>query len=138
MIFTITASYGQYEDRCEATMYVCAELDEARKVMADLKRDISAALSTIALVGHDAVSHCEEPVWELAKSASWDGEVHLGISCMVMGQVSSGADFIEGEWATSAYNGDISYDMIVDAGLPSKYELLARPYEMKYFGERIH
>jgi len=134
MIYTITASHGHYEDRCDFPMYVCADLDEARTVMADLKRDIAAALATIALLGHDAVSHCEEPVWEVAQSASWDGEVHLGISCMVMGQVSNGADFIEGEWAVSCYNGDVSADFVEAMPIPTKYEVMALPYEQKYLG----
>lgn len=136
MIYTITASHGHYDDRCVFTMYACTDLEEARTVLADLKRDISAALTTIALVGQEAISHCEEPIWEVAMSASWDGEVRLVISCMVMGKVSRGADFIESESASSGYNGDVTAEFIENMPIPTKYEVLALPYEEKFFGYR--
>lgn len=141
MLYTITASHGHYDDRCVFTMYACTDLEEARTVLADLKRDISAALTTIALVGQEAIGHCEEPIWEVAMSASWDGEVHLSISCMVMGKVSSGADFIESETASSRYNGDVTAgdvtaEFIENTPVLTKYEVLALPYEQKFFGHR--
>jgi hypothetical protein len=138
MIYSITASFGQYEDRCDVSMYTTLDLEDARAVMVGLQHSIAAALTILQVVGHDAVANCEDAVWELARSASWDGEVHLAISLMPLGLVSHGSTFIEGVWAASSYNGDISHDMLEEAGLPNKYELLARPYEMLYFGERIH
>jgi hypothetical protein len=138
MIYTVTASYGQYEDRCDVTMYTSLDLEDARAVMLGLQHSLVAALSILQVIGHDAVATCEDAVWELAKSASWDGEVYLSISLMPLGRVTHGGTFIESVIASSAYNGDISYDMLEEAGLPTKYELLARPFEMEYYGERIH
>lgn len=140
MIYIITASHGHYEDRCDIRMYATDDLDDARAVMLELQQSIVAAMDMITVIGRDAIVNCSEVIWNIAYNAHSEGCVHLGISSMEMGVVSNGGTFIEGVYAESAYaflyNRDM-FDYVPDE-LPrmSKYEVLAMPYEIKYYGHK--
>jgi len=136
MIYTITASYGQYSDRCDIRVYATAELNDARTVMLGLQESIVTALDTITTVGHNAVINCSEAVWDIASGAHWEGEVRLAIHSMELGAVSNGATFVEGVIAESSREGLYTRDVRDYAAdeMPclNKYEVLALPYEAKY------
>jgi len=140
MIYIITATHGHYEDRCDIRMYASEDLDDARAVMLELQQSIIAAMDMITAIGCDGIVNCSEVIWNIAYSAHFEGRVHLGISGMELGLVSNGGMFIEGVYAESAheflYNRDV-YDYVPDE-LPrmSKYEVLAVPYEAKYYGHK--
>ena len=134
MIYTITASYGQYEDRCDVRMYMTADLGDCRAVMLGLQQSIVAALTILSVSGPEAVINCAEIVWDLAQQAYWDGQVHLTISSMELGVVTK-AEYVEGVIAESIYNGCVYYTPD-ELPLLTKYEILALPYEQKYLGYR--
>lgn len=136
MIYTVTASYGQYSDRCDIPMYTTADLDEARVVMFELQASIVATMDIITVDGHGIVTNCSEAIWNVASGAHWEGTVDITIHSMKMGVVSYGATFVEKVVAESTserfYNRDVyDYTGEEEPGM-SKYEMLALPYEDKY------
>lgn len=136
MIYSIIASYGQYSDHCDTTMYATIDLDDARKVMLGLQERIVAAMDLITVAGHGVTINCSEAIWDIASGAHWEGRVDLAIHSMELGVVSNGTTFVEGVFAESTcerlYNRDV-YNRVTDE-MPcmSKYEVLALYYEDKY------
>jgi hypothetical protein len=107
--------------------------------MGALRQTIIEALNVITVIGHDAVINCSEAIWNIASRAHWDGRVHLGISSIELDVVSDGATFLEGVYAESAYeflyNRDMNFEVDENSTM-NKYEVLAFPYEAKYYGYR--
>lgn len=136
MIYSITASYGQYSDHCDILMYTTADLDNARAVMVELQESIIAAMDTITVAGHHAIANCNESVWNIASGAHWEGMVDIAIRSMEMDVVAARVTFIEGVVAESSreriYNRDVRDHVADETPCLSKYEVLALPYEAKY------
>lgn len=136
MIYTVTASYGQYSDRCDIPMYTTADLVEARAVMFELQESIAATMDIITVDGHGIVTNCSEAIWNVASGAHWEGTVDITIHSMKMGVVSCGATFVEKVVAESTcerlYNRDVYNRATDEMPCMSKYEVLALYYEDKY------
>lgn len=135
MIYTIDASYGQFSDRCDISVYTTVDLDDARKVMLELQESIVKAMDTITTDGRDAIVNCGEVVWNIASGAHWDGMVYIAIRSMELGVVSCAA-FVDSVIAESSqeriYNRDVRNYVEDEMPCLSRYEVLALHYEAKY------
>lgn len=136
MIYSITASYGQYSDRCEISVYTTADLDDARTVMVELQESIIAAMDIITDVGHNATVNCSEVIWNIASGAHWDGMVHITIRSMELGVVSNGGTSVDSVIAESSqeriYNRDVRDYVADEMPCLNRHEVLALHYEAKY------
>lgn len=135
MIYTITASYGDYEDRCDIKLYITADLGDCQRVMRELWHKFIAEFDTLA--ANDVMVNRDDIISRIAYDAHFEGRVHLTISSMELGVVSV-PTFIESVCIESTLELMYNRDIVIgdELHILSKYEILALPYEAKYYGYR--
>jgi len=130
-----------YDDQQSVDMFTTNDIVAARSMMNTIIRDVQAAMTQLTLNGWDAVATVAEPIWNLARSSHWDGDVLVSIHYMEMDTLTHGRIHVDHKWIPNDYQVDNFYDELTRQHYDNDatvYEILARPYEIKYFGERIH
>ena len=135
-VYTVTASYGEYEDRCDIDMFSTTDSEAAKEMMATIIRSVTEAM----IVNDEVKLNCAEPIWNLARHAHWDGEVHVSLTYMDLGVLSYGVTHVESNWIHTDHRDYYRHKLEIDQrdNDATLYEIMARPYEMKFFGEKIH
>jgi len=162
-IFVVTASFGQWSDFTSVDMYLSTDENEAREMLARIHDQLSL-ISTQMRLDPDAEYigfGAPEAVYNVAKRAAWEDDIALTLSSMALGAVISDRVYITHtrvdifvtsdfepvfppEWLTpmitsNAHPTPSMCEIREGIRTPAdKYEWLAWPYEVKYYGYKLH
>lgn len=139
-IYTIIAQTGAYDDRNEAIIYHGDNEEECKRVLNEVADQIRCAMLDLALAGRETVDFTNQ-IESIAYLGSWEDSVYLHAQVQEFGVVGAKQSHVASTSVSIGVNeyhfDDIESLKYDDDPKSVKFETLARPYEEKYFGEKV-
>ena len=142
MIYSIVYGVGEYSDYHETTIFTSLDLEEVTKKYEELKAELVALFYDMAIDGAGDCAeyyNVSETLWRVARGHWWSDGVDLMIREIPVGVWVDGHKTITREWVKSDsrfVNEEERLQHMYDLPPATRYEILARPFEILHFGEK--